>query len=282
MPALGYHVVFRMGDDRVIAASIAERRRWARRLCALAVAFPIVSWKLADTHLHIVVFGESAELIRRLRIWVTRALRIGVPLEVQRNKPLADQSHAQSAFSYVLRQDDKHGVETDVHQDASAVLDILGLRRLTPELPLRVRERFPRLRREALVAHLGVPSLEEEVHEEHAFHAACAAFGLETLRHDAVSTRARVAAVAALRGRPPSAIAAALHITPQAVWLLAKRPPPDPRDVRAVRLQMALRAARSAASDFAAAAVPRSAPPLSPARPPPGPASAGPSSHTPT
>src|SRR5687767_10756998 len=51
---LGYHVILRLGDDRVIAPSRGERRRFARKLAALAREFPVLAWKLADTHLHVV------------------------------------------------------------------------------------------------------------------------------------------------------------------------------------------------------------------------------------
>lgn len=54
--------------------------------------------------------------------WFTKAVRAGVPLEVQRCEPLANQSHVVSVFGYTPGQDDHHGVETDDHQDASAVL----------------------------------------------------------------------------------------------------------------------------------------------------------------
>jgi hypothetical protein len=249
---LGFHVVLRLGDDRVIAASEAERRRWARRLAQCAEDHPIVVWKLADTHLHLVVLGDAAvvaELVRRLRIWVATALRPGVPVEVQRTKPLAGQSHLEAAFAYVLKQDDHHGVETDVYQDASAILDILGLRILTPSLPLRVREHLPRLTREALLKHLGVTTLEEAAHPEQLLEAAAAAFGLDVLAADNESTRARRAAVAAARDLGPAYLARLLGITPQAACRLAKATVPA-REVRAVRLQMALRTARAPVNVF--------------------------------
>lgn len=68
MSSLGFHVILRLGDDRVIAPSLAERRRWARELCALAREFDVVAWKLADTHLHILVLGtleRATELVSR-------------------------------------------------------------------------------------------------------------------------------------------------------------------------------------------------------------------------
>jgi hypothetical protein len=247
---LGYHVILRLGDDRVIAPSRAVRRQVASKLADLARSFPLVAWKLADTHLHVLVLGEPGEFLRRLRMWVTRVLRPGVPLELQRCKPLADQSHLVAAFAYVLRQDEHHGVTTDPQQDGSALPDILGLRVLCPELPGRVREALPRLTRARLLDHLGVRVLEEGLHLEHLAEAASAAFGLEVLAGCMASDAARRAAVAAAREAGPTATARALGITPQAACRLAQRPA-APREVRAVRLQMALLAQRQAGTAFA-------------------------------
>lgn len=253
MSSLGFHLVLRLGDDRVIARSRAERRRWARQLCALASTFEIVAWKLADTHMHIVLRASEAaahELVRRLRIWVALAVNPGVPLEVQRMKPLAGQSHLEAAFHYALRQDDHHGVEVDTHQDSSSVLDVLGLRVLTPEMPRRVREALPRLRRETLLQYLSVDSLAEAVHPEHLVEAAAAAWAIESLAgRDAPVVSARRAAVAAARELGPIATATALGTTPQAACRLAKVGA-DPREVRAIGLQMALRATRPLGTCF--------------------------------
>jgi hypothetical protein len=213
-------------------------------LCSLARDFPIVAWKLADTHLHLVELANRAgvdELVRRLRIWATSALRPGAPLEVQRTKPLSGQSHLEAAFHYAFRQDSHHGVETDLTQDASAMPDILGLRVLSAEMPLRVREHLPRLRRDALLAHLSVPTLEEALHPEPVVESALAAFALDTMGVDQAGVKARRAAVAAAAGLGPTRIADLLGVTPQAVCRIARQPVPAP-DVRAVRLQMALRA----------------------------------------
>lgn len=244
---LGYHLVLRLGDDRVIAPSRALRRRWAREMAALARHFPVLAWKLADTHVHVVSLVEGTELVRRLRIWVSRGLKPGVPLEVQRHKPLAGQSHLVNAFHYALRQDKHHGLEVDVLQDASSLVDTLGLRVLTPELPTRVREHLPRLSRQALLEHLDLPVLEEAVHAPHLEEAALAAFGLDALGRDAQSHRARLAAVAAAAPLRTAAVAEALRLTPQSVCRLAHGQPPAPH-VRAIRLQMCLHAATEAAA----------------------------------
>lgn len=203
--------------------------------------------------MHLLVLAERAvveELVRRLRIWVATALRPGVPLEVQRTKPLAGQSHVESAFRYVLRQDLHHDLGMDPFQDASALPDILGLRVLCPELPMRVRERLPRLTRAALLEPLGVESLEEGLYAAHLADAAMAAFALPRLGNDSASVLARRASVAAAAELGPTRIATALGVTPQAVCRLA-RAGADPRSVRALRLQMALRSQRPDGVAFA-------------------------------
>ncbi len=256
---LGHHLILRLGDDRVIAPSREARRRIARVLARLSCTLAVLGWKLADTHLHIVVLGGpevADELVRRLRIWFTTVERPGVPLELQRRKPINSQSHLEAAFRYALGQDDHHGVQTDTFQDASSVVDTLGLRVICPDIAPRVRERLPRLRRSELLRFLGVTELTGAAHLAHLADAAMAAFGLATLGLRGEGARAREAAVAAIIGAPGEGavskveIAGALGITPQAVGRLSTRGAPA-RDVRAVRLQMALRAARAEHVPFA-------------------------------
>ncbi len=238
----------------MIAPSLRDRRRLARALAELSRTFALLAWKVADTHLHLLHLGDEAactELVRRLRIWFANALRPGVPLEVQRRKPLPDQSHLVATFRYVLAQDAHHAVDTDRWQEASSLADTLGLRVLCPELALRVREHLPRLKREALLAHLGVDALEPAVHPAHLVEAAAAAWALDGLPQRGDGADARRAAVhAAHEELGTAAVAEALGVTRQCVARLLHEEL-APRAVRAVGLQMALRAARPAAAPFA-------------------------------
>lgn len=137
-------------------------------------------------------------------------------------------------------------METDTWQDASSVVDTLGLRAICPEIALRVKERLPRLKRDDLLRHVGVDRLDEAVHVAHLVDAATAAFALDALLLRGEGARARAAAVVAAKGAVSTAeIAATLGVTVQSVTRLANAGAP-PRDVRAVRLQMALRAGRPA------------------------------------
>ena len=254
MLPLGFHLAFRLRDDRVLAPSVAARRSLAHTLARLAEAFPVLAWRVVDTHLHVLGrFSEAqvAELARRLRLALARA-HPGVPLLLSLCKPVHDQWHLAEAFTYVLRQDARHGVASDPLQEGSSVLDVLGLRVLAPSLPARVREHLPRLTRAELLIHLGVQALEEAVRLEHLSAATCAAFALESLGgNGAESVAARVAAVHAAAAASPSAVAEALGVSRNTVWKLAAHAP-SPRAERAIRLQMSLRAAVPLAAAFAA------------------------------
>jgi hypothetical protein len=240
--AIAHHVVFRLQDDRVLAPSEAARRAWIRWFAAAAEALPILVWRLADTHGHVVVLGDlgvAEELVRRMRIWARLGAKLPVPIEVQRTKPILSQAYLESAFWYVLRQGEHHGVEVDRWQEAGALPDLLGMRRVSPRLPGRVLEHLPRTRRDRLEEILGA-TVEERVSADHLWDAACATFALDTLGKDPTGTRARRAAVAAAHELGANEISRSLGIQADTVSRLL-RLPVEPRDVRAVRLQMGLR-----------------------------------------
>lgn len=251
MSPLGHHLVFRLQDDRVFAPSRALRRRYAHIFARLGRDFPLLAWRVVDTHLHVLgLLSADAvdELARRLRIHVAW-IHPGVPLLLSRRIPVQNQWHLAEAFTYVLRQDDHHGVGSDPLQEGSAVVDLLGLRVVGSTLAARVREHLPRVRREHLLLHLGVPSLDECEALEHLGEATLAAFAMHTLApRSAAVVHARAAAVRAMSGavRGPE-LAAALDVGPRTIRRLAQVDGGvDASAVRAVRLQMALRIARPA------------------------------------
>lgn len=254
MSPLGYHLVFRLRDDRPLCTSAAARRRFARTLGRLTEEFPVLAWRAVDTHLHLLGAlsdAEVHELTRRLRISMRQHLHREVPLLLAVSKPVLDPWHLAEAFTYVLRQDARHGVGNDPLQEASSVVDLLGMRLLSPSLPPRVREFLPRLTRAELLVHLGVRELEERTDLAHLADATAAAFALPDLvGHGADSVAARIAAAQAAAPAGATAVANALGISRQCAWSLLKREPP-PRAVRAVRLQMALRLERPLEEPFA-------------------------------
>lgn len=246
-PSLGFHLVLRLQDDRVFAPSVAARRRFARVLSGFAQELPVLAWRMVDTHLHVLVLlceeGVDA-LVRRLRMVMARH-HPGVPLLLARRLPVRNQWHLAEAFRYVLAQDAHHGVGSDPLQEGSAVLDILGMRVSGAAIALRVREHLPRVTRAELLVHLGVTALEPATGVAHLADAASAAFALGVLTGRAADVNtARSAAIHAATGTPAQ-VAAALGVSTRCVQrTLVERAPPDAH-VRAVRLQMALRQART-------------------------------------
>ncbi|MDP2309520.1 MAG: hypothetical protein Q8P18_26090 [Pseudomonadota bacterium] len=249
MPVLAHHLVFRLQDDRVFAPSPATRRRFAHIFARLGGDFPLLAWRVVDTHLHVLGLFDGAEVdefARRLRIHLT-TLHAGIPLLLSRRIPVQNQWHLAEAFGYVLRQDQHHGVGSDPLQEGSAVLDLLGMRVLRSPLAARVREHLPRVRREHLLEHLGVPLLEACLVPEHLYEATTAAFAVPTLEPRTVAVvTARAAAVQAAHAELGTAgVAGVLLLASRTVRRLASVDV-APEALRAVRLQMALRAARPA------------------------------------
>jgi len=249
---LGFHVMFRAEDDRVLAPAPGLRRRLARALCAVARPFPLLAFGVADTHLHIVVLADratSAELARRLPCAVRASLALDAPFAPVRYKALADQQHCWNAFHYVLGQREHHGLGPDPFLDGTSLPDLLGLRVLEGNTLARVREHLPRLKRADLLAHIGRAALDPAPDTDLALlpgadllDAAAASAGLPDLCGlDDVSVHARAALVQALT---PSlgtrTIAELLGRDGSRVRRLRALPVPGPL-ARAVRLQAALR-----------------------------------------
>lgn len=249
MTGLGFHLVFRLKDDRVIAPDAGERRRLAQVFARLSRDLPILAWRVVDTHVHVLGRFDAAqvvELTRRLRICFAgpRSPHRGVPLRLASETPIRNQWHLAEAFPYVLRQDQHHAVLGDPYQEGSAVCDLLGLRAIGAVLASRVREQLPRVRREDLLPHLGVVTLAEAADLEHLAEATCAAFALPDLRgNDHAVVLARAAAIHAAEGAHPAEVGAALGLGTRAVYRLREREVPAAA-VRAVRLGVGLRVAR--------------------------------------
>lgn len=265
MSHIGQHIVLRYEDDRVMAPSKAARRAFARILSRESRP---LAYRVTDTHAHMLVLGDPAEarqVVRRASIAITRSpILPRAILAPARIRPVRDPWHLGNAFLYVLRQDQRHGVDGDAQHDASNLPDTLGLRVLAPQLPALVRESLPRLRAAALLEILGVRSLAEECGAEVLRDAAAAAFGLEELAgRSAAVVRARRAAVHAARDALGTAgTARALGVSRETVRRLG-RGPGVPSHVRAVRLQCGLEAALAAraAEDQTLGLLRESAPP---------------------
>ncbi len=256
MNELGFHMMFRLEDDRVIAPSVRCRRLLARSVYRVCARSRLICFGAADTHLHLEV-AEPQERLGRLTQRLTESLRRSLGLKVRfarpRIKPIKDQHHLVNTFHYVLNQRNRHGVRSDPFLDASSLLELLGLRYLATGSIALVRELLPRLTREDLLPHLwpvpkpGDPAPPADLLPSEqlvdACDAAAGAFGIATLTRKTEETQQALAALAqASRNQLSSPrIAAMIGRSRKAVWRLWSKEV-SPRHAHALRLQLALRA----------------------------------------
>jgi hypothetical protein len=245
--ALAHHITLRLTDGRVLAPSVAARRIVARAVLELAAAFRLIVFRAADTHLHLLVAcsaGEASELARRLEIKLQGLLRFGVRFDRARIRPVVDQAHLRNAFHYVLRQQQHHGLEQDPLFEASNLPDLLGLRLIGAFTRNAVRELLPRVKRGDLLQHLGGEFAQAPLDLADAADSAAAALALIDLAgRGREAVLARAAGVRLLRPHASQqSIARAFRMTERGVRSLL-RVEVDPMLVRAIELQMRLRAA---------------------------------------
>jgi hypothetical protein len=243
--ALAWHVMLRLVDGRVLAGCVAERRVLARTVLEHGQHAGMLVFRAADTHLHAILVTsrqEAGRFAHAAEVSLRGRLRLPVGFAAGHLVAIRDQAHLLRAFHYVLRQETRHGLEADREHEASSLPDLLGLRLIGAHTIDRVRRHLPRVGRPELVAHLGVASLPEAERPDLARVAAAAAAGIGDLGDAGSDARAGRRAVAhALPGLSVSQISALVGAPARTVqrWRVE---PPDTRLVRAVRLQLGLRA----------------------------------------
>lgn len=257
MPDLGYHMMFRSDDDRVLAPSPDLRRVLARSVYRVAAGFPLAAFGAADNHLHLEVLGDRAtagRLAHRVGCSLHWSLGLTAELAPVRYKPLVDQGHKRSTFHYALNQRNHHGVQCDPYLDASSLPELLGMRVLDAGNTLHlVREHLPRLQRHELLRHLGPREFEPACDEQ--LRALVDADRYDLLRDAA----AGAVGLGRTQGRQPEAVAARTTLVQllspccrpgvvgdvvaltDSVIRRGRARPADLRLQRAVRLQVALR-----------------------------------------
>jgi len=248
---IGYHMVLRLEDNRVIATTDAQRRTVARSVIEAAHDDRLTAFGLVDTHLHVENvedWGRCGRLAQRIGTSVKQRLKLPVRFAPVYREPILGQSHLDRAFFYDLRQQDRHGVVTGPYHEASNLPDLLGLRTLGHPLNQHVRVLLPRVNRRRLLEILGLTDLPEDLPVDWSLlpAAAAAAACLPDLSGNRPEVmRARDAAVqAALAdGLKPAMIAEILQLSTR--WLRkARQRAAAPELVRAVRLQLVLRRLR--------------------------------------
>lgn len=247
---IAQHLMLRLSDDRILTPTPAAQRAFARAVHAVGAEGGLLAFRAADTHAHVVLLGDrvAAGLIgRRLEVRLRWALDLPAPFSPLHLRPIATQAHLTNAFRYVLAQDQRHGTGHDPFHEASALPDLLGLRPSGAFLAAQVRAHLPRVRRADLIELLGA-DLDAQPRWETLAEAAAAAVAAPDLRADTPErVLARRAAVAvAVEALDTAQIAEILGLSRRAVQRLRAQEAP-PALVRAVRLQLSLRAGRQTA-----------------------------------
>lgn len=258
MEPIGYHVTIRLLDNRVIAREAPKRRTVSRFLARTGAEVGLLAWRLADTHLHLLLTCDrkvAGRFVQRVDVSMQAHLKPGVPFSRFWHEPIRRQSHLVNAFRYILRQEARHGLKTDPLHEGSNLSDLLGLRVAATWSPTLVRTLLPRTSRDQLVGWLveGLPGLREELllgegppplaHLREATAAAVLLRNPNAGHPDAVM--ARTAAVHAVMGDEPARrssapVAAALGMSARTVRRL-RAIEADPRLERAIRIQCNLR-----------------------------------------
>jgi hypothetical protein len=236
----------RLGDDRVIATTAGALRAVAQTLLAHGRAANVLAFRLADTHLHALVACSRAEArhyAHYCAIALQARLRLGVPFEPTRVRPIVDQQHLYQAFRYVLRQNQHHRLASDPAHDGSSLPDLLGMRMVEPEHGRAVRMMLPRLDLRELAASLAVSFVADDAAPASLLAAAAAAaMGLPDLAgRSAACVVARRAAVHAAAKLPTGILSDELGASSRAIQR-HRLDDVDARIVRAVALQWRFRA----------------------------------------
>ncbi len=253
MPPLAQHLMLRLRDDRVLVPSVRSRRVLATTVLRLAREVRLLAFRAADTHLHLAVAcgrREAGELARRLEIGLQQRLGLEVGFAPAHLEPIQRQRHLRNTFTYVLRQEQRHGLASDPYHEASNLPDLLALRILGTWTAAHVRALLPRVGRADLLGFFGDPDLEDEtVSLDLLPEAAAAAAGLTELSgRSAEVVAARRAAVQAAGLRLTAReLAALLGIGERTVKRLRAQPAPEEL-AEAVELQLRLRRPAAAPS----------------------------------
>lgn len=268
---IGYHATMRLEDSRVLCTSAGARRELSRVFYEQGEPHGwLLAFRAVDTHLHALLRctrAEAGAFARRVETSLGWRLRLEVRFDRARYKAIEDQHHLETSFPYIMRQEARHGVALDPFHDGSNLPDLIGARVLLPSprhgcagaalgegvellgaaTARAVATFLPRVRRRFLLALVGIQRGPIAIELADLADAAAAALGLPELkgRGDA-NTVARLAAVHVMDGLAPTKLLAeALSISTRAVQQLRTMSPWLPA-VRAVGLQLRMRAAHRA------------------------------------
>ncbi len=253
---LAQHLMMRLADSRVIASSPDRLRQAAISFLTVGRGFPLLSFRVVNTHIHALVLGDHAtggEFARRVEISMQKRLHPEVRFSEVHREPVRDQRHLVSTFWYVLRNAERHRCAVDPLFEASNLPDLLGMRTLGAWTREHAWGAYPRLQVAELRELLPVQPGTVPNHLQCLLDATEAAVGLPPgrLRGQAPSKpqrgegRQALIAAAHLAGGSQQQVADTLQIGRRTVQRMLTTEPREDLTV-AVERQLAVRCAWSA------------------------------------
>ena len=257
-PPLGWHITMRLWRDQPLTRSAADCRRLSHSIWQRAGAASVLAFRAVDTHVHLLVVGprrDAGRLAHDAETSMRWQLRLPPAFERARFTAVDDIWHLRNTFEYVLKNAERHGVDTDRLHEGSNLPDLLGMRIAGRPSIAAVRRMLPRVGRPELrdLLRAGLPDVPDRALDPetpdaraglpHLREAAASAACLPHLNGRSLATRAaRVAAVAVASTWLRTAdVAELLDLHPATVRRL-RRLDPSPPLVQALLRQLQLRA----------------------------------------
>ena len=91
---LGWQVILRLTDDRILTPSVASRRAFSTSVLRIGAPFELLFFCAAGTHAHFAVIcsrHDAGRFARNLMVSLRRVLSYPVPFERVRRTPIRDQ-----------------------------------------------------------------------------------------------------------------------------------------------------------------------------------------------
>ena len=156
---IAWHVTLRLDrdHDRVIATTIGQVRRAARLFLRLGRRADLLTFGIADTHMHAVLACErpaAGRFVHDLEVALRHHLELPVPFAAARFTPVETWQHLRNTLRYVFGQDDHHGLGRDPFREGTNLCDLLGARTAGAWTSRRFEELLPRIGRDHLLGYL--------------------------------------------------------------------------------------------------------------------------------
>lgn len=244
---LGFQVIFRTPEGRVLTPTVASRRKMARVIQSVGRGRGLIGFGVVDTHGHVGLVAALQQIgafIHDLRVSLRHQL--GLEIEDPKVKPINDAWHAVQLIAYMHRQGDHHGVDRDVFLEATSLPDLSGMRANAPWILDVVEVELPRFEGCTLPTRWGTGALSQPVALDRLADGTAAAFALPDLNgRSSEVVVARRAAVHAAWEHNSHDVAAALCIAERTVREL-RTLDSEPARIAAVRRSVSVRTAIAA------------------------------------